>query len=319
MSGEFAFIDRIGRLAGTSLPAGIQVGIGDDCAVLDGGTLLALDTMVEGVHFRLDWCTPADAGWKAVVVNVSDVAAMGGMPTAVLVGLTMPVDAATGTADAVMSGVIEATAAFGCPLVGGDTTGGPTLVLSVAIVGALPPDRSPVLRRGASLGDSVFVTGMLGLATSALDHLAGNAPVSGSLGARPGEQAFRRLHRPLPRVTEGKAAADGGASAMIDVSDGLAADLGHICDASEVGVRIDAASVPLAPLVDLARALTGGDDYELCFTAPDPERVRSAFIRAGLPAPHRIGTITEPERGRILVEPDDSERPLPAVGWQHRI
>ncbi len=329
MSGEFAFIDRIRGLTDPGdIDPNVRVGIGDDCAVLAGGLLFALDTMVDGVHFRLDWCTPQDVGWKALAVNLSDIAAMGGQPMACVVGLTVPTsDSPKGPpegaemtdmahppiADQVMRGIVEAATTYGCPLVGGDTTSGPNLVISVAVIGSTSPPWEPVLRSGAVAGDAVFVTGVLGASADALDYL-----LRGAGHAAPGD-ALRRLHRPVPRLREGAAVARAGVSAMIDISDGLGADLAHICDSSSVGVRIDADAVPVADGVSLDRALAGGDDYELCFAAPDPDRVRAVFAEAGLDAPHQIGVTTEASAGRLLVDRAGKVSPFPRRGWQHSI
>lgn len=329
--GELSFLDRLReQVPGLS---GDQVGIGDDCAVLDGGLLLALDTLVEDVHFRLDWCDPDTVGGKALAVNVSDIAAMGGVPTACLVGLTVPKGGAA-LADGVTEGLVAAAAAFGCPLVGGDTTSGPALVVSVAVLGRIDPDDEPaaaVLRTGAAVGDTVFVTGALGLATAALDALlADDLP--------PSTRSAERLHRPIPRVAEGRAARRGGATAMIDISDGLALDLGRLCTASGVGARLDAEAIPVADGVAFDRAVTGGDDYELCFTASDPAAIATSFLAAGLAGPVAIGTVTapSPDRGRTptddtpsagpatvtsspitLVHPDGTTHPLIPAGYEH--
>lgn len=308
MPAEFAFLDQlIARLP--AAPPG-QVWAGDDAAVLDGGRLLAVDTVVDGTHLDLRWCTPADAAWKAVAVNVSDIAAMGGEPDVVVAAVTVPPEP-SGVAAGVADGLAAACADLGVALVGGDTTSGPVLTISVAILGSLPDGAAPVLRSGARPGDFVFVTGPLGLATSALDALlAGGDP--------PSDAAAERLHRPRPRVAEGRAARLGGATAMIDVSDGLSADVGHICDASGVGVGIGRDALALAPGVTLERALTGGDDYELCFTAPDVATVDAAFHDAGLLPPLRVGIVLPTPRRHLLLSPDHHV-PLPSGGWEHEL
>ncbi len=305
MTGEFAFIDAIRRLF-PDPPAG-EVWIGDDCAVLAGGLLLALDTMVEGTHFDLGWCQPADVGWKAVAANVSDVAAMGGRPVAAVVGLTAPAGGGyASTAEAIGAGLAEAAGALACPMVGGDTTsGGDRWVVSVAILGRLPDGAPPLLRSGAAVGDLVFVTGEVGGARRALRSLqAGPGAASDATLAD-----LDRLHRPHPRLAECGAARAGGATAMIDISDGLAADLGHILDASGVGVALDRAAVPRPPGVSPEEALAGGDDYELCFTAPDAATVAKAFGTAGLPGPTAVGRIVPAADGDTL----------PAAGFEHQL
>ncbi len=305
MPGEFELIERLRRRLPTPPPG--QVWVGDDAAVLEDGLLLSTDVLVDGVHFRTAWCEPADVGWKALAVNLSDVAAMAGSPIAAVAAVTVPPH--SGVADGLADGLIEAAETLGCPLVGGDTTAGPVLTVSVAVLGRAGPEGA-VLRGGAREGDSVFVTGVLGLAAGALDDL--------TAGRAPSPDSARHLHRPLPRQLEGRAAATAGATAMIDISDGLAGDLGHICYASKVGVEIDEQAVPVAAGVEPARALVAGDDYELCFSAPDEERVAETFATHGLDQPTRIGRITA-DRERWLLSPGGSRSPLPNRGWEHEL
>lgn len=252
--------------------------VGDDAAVVDppeGRLLLAADAIVEGVDFTDPW-TPADVGRRAVLVNVSDIAAMGGRPLHLLVSVVAP----PGTdVLAVVEGVAAAAARAGCEVAGGDlsATSGP-LVVSVAVTGAVS-DGAPVRRSGAAAGDAVYVTGPLGAAAAA--------------GYR-----FGPTWSPRARVAEGEAARRAGATAMIDVSDGFSADLGHLLDASGVGVSID--HVPAAPGATDEQALAGGDDYELIFTLPAAATPPRGAIR--------VGTIVA----------DPSARPPVAPGWQHR-
>jgi len=255
--------------------------VGDDAAVVPapaGPLLLAADAVVEDVDFVLDPSGAGleDAGYRAVAVNVSDVAAMGGRPFHLLVSIAAPegVDVVR-----VVDGVEEAARAFGCEVAGGDlsATSGP-LVVSIAITGTVADGGRPVRRSGARAGDGLFVTGPLG-----------------------GAAAAWYRDRPSPRVAEGEAARLAGATSMIDVSDGLGADLGHLCDASGVGVDVDVDAVPLAAGATLAQALSGGDDYELLFTLPEGARPPAGSVR--------IGTIVTDRTHRPPSEGD---------GWQHR-
>ena len=251
-------------------PGEVLVPVGDDCAAVRlGGTVwvAAADMLVEGHHFLGGLAAPEDVGYKAVAVNVSDVAAMGGVPRFVLCSGGAP------EAEAVLRcfrGVAEACAAFGAYPLGGDTTRAGALTVDVAILGEVPGGR-PVLRSGAVPGDLLAVTGELG------------AAAAGLLALRRGEGGFGRLvgrHlRPEPRVREGLEAALLGAHAMIDLSDGLATDAGHLCERSGVGCRIDLRRLPISGEVRrLAEAAgedaevlaaTGGEDYELLVAAPE--------------------------------------------------
>jgi thiamine-monophosphate kinase len=285
--------------------------IGDDMAVVARPAapwlLLSADTVVAGVHADLSLTTMADFGWKAMVANLSDVAAMGGQPGHALV----TVAAADGTdLDALYDGIIAAATTYACPVVGGDLSSSPTLVVTVAVTGTV--DGAPVRRQGARPGDGLWVTGALGASAAGLRRWrspAGSVPPAGTAAADV-DSALRRAHaRPVPRLAEGRAARLGGATAMIDVSDGLASDLGHIADASMVGFELT--DVPVADGATLDDALGGGEDYQLVFSAPDEDRIGNAF--GSLDPPVRIGTVLADARVRVL-----AGWPLPAVGWRHQ-
>jgi thiamine-monophosphate kinase len=282
--------------------------VGDDTAVLGGGLLFATDVLTEGVHFDLAWSTPADVGWKALAVNLSDIAAMGGAPRAAVCGVVLAAGR-KGEADELAAGLMAAAAELGCPLVGGDTVVGASLTVTVAVVGDSPPGGA-VLRRGARPGDSVFVTGALGGGRAALAALR--------QGETPDPVARARLQRPVPRLVEGRTAAAAGATAMIDLSDGLSSDVAHVCRASGVGVLLEPAAIPVGPGATVDDALSGGDDYELCFTAPDPALVAEAFAAAGLHLPAPIGTVIA--GGEVLLAtPGGGTWPLAPGGWEHNV
>lgn len=283
-SDELAAVEALVRRLPPAPPG--ETWIGDDAAVLHapGGTLLlAADTMVDGVHADLSVTTVADLGWKALVRNVSDVAAMGGRPLHAVVTVVVPPGGGD-LLDPLYDGLTDASAAYGCPVVGGDLTSGPRLVVTVAITGTV--DGSPVLRSGARAGDTIYVTGPLGGAVADL-----HAGIAG------------RTARPLARVEEGTAARLAGATAMIDLSDGLSLDLRRVARASGVGAVVE--DVPVAEGATRDDAMTGGDDYELVFTAPDAAAVRSRFD--GLREPVAIGRVVE---GSHVVG-------LPEGGWRH--
>lgn len=245
--------------------------IGDDCAVVRlGGAewAIASDMLVYGHHF-LDWATPEEVGYKAVAVNVSDVAAMGGEPRFILCSCGA---ADSETALRCMEGVIEAAGEFSVYPLGGDTTGAAALTVDVTIIGGIPEGVAPVLRTGARPGDLLAVTGELG--ASAAGFLALE---SGRRGEA--ERLARRHLRPEPRVEAGRAASASGARAMIDLSDGLASDVRHLCEGSGVGCRVELDRLPVAGDTRLfaesegrdpeTLAATGGEDYELLVAAPD--------------------------------------------------
>jgi len=289
-----------------------------------GWLLLAADLVVAGVHADLTVVGLDDLGWKALTVNLSDVAAMGGRPGHALVSVAAPHE---GDVDQVYEGLAAAAAEYDCPVVGGDLSTAPVLMVSVAVTGTVdgaggargrralsPAQRAararPVLRSGARPGDTLFVTGPLGASAAGLGLLRDGRPaVSPRL-----VEAHRR---PRPRLREGEAARLGGATAMIDVSDGLATDLRHLADASGVGVVVE--HVPVDEDVTdeagdpMALALGGGEDYELVFTAPSAEVVEKSFAAAGLAPPVVIGRCTADPHERRL---GDAE--LPHGGWEHR-
>ncbi|MDQ4097135.1 MAG: thiamine-phosphate kinase [Actinomycetota bacterium] len=296
---EFSLIDRLRA----RLPA-----IGDDAAVvpaLPGRLLLCADAVVAGVHADLALVGYDDLGWKALAATLSDIAAMGGRPCYALVTVSGPLGDVD--VDLLYDGLLAAAAAYCCPVVGGDLTAAPTLVVSVAVVGTV--DGEPVLRSGASPGDTLFVTGPLGAAAAGLAVLREGEP-----GVDPDLELAHR--RPRPRLAEGEAARRGGATAMIDLSDGLAADLSHLADESDVGVAVEKVpvAVGVARVADNAEALAlgGGEDYELLFAAPDADSVEAEFAASGLKMPLRIGRCTADPTERRL-----GDGPLPRLGWEH--
>ena len=293
-----------------SPPPEIVVAVGDDCAVLRLGEVLwvaAADMLIEGRHFK-EWASPEDVGYKAVAVNVSDVAAMGGVPRFVLAsGGAMEAE----TTLRCMEGVLRACEDFGVYPLGGDTTGADLLTVDVSILGQLA--HAPVLRSGARPGDLLAVTGELG------------ASVAGFLALENGDSGQERLvkkHlRPEPRVGSGRAAARLGAHAMIDLSDGPASDVRHLCELSRAGCRVDLGLLPVAGdtreyLRSSGRdpeilAATGGEDYELLIAASE-EVVEALVAESETPATV-IGEITEEE----VLFVRDGEPVENLSGWDH--
>ena len=316
---EFDLIDLI-RARCAVVREDVRLGIGDDAALLavPAGQVLAVstDTLVSGIHFPKN-TAPFDIGWKSLAVNLSDLAAMGATPAWATLALTLPTANAAWVA-AVADGFAMLARRFDLALVGGDTTQGP-LSITVTVHGFVP--ESLALRRdGAKVGDAVFVTGTLGDAAAGLRLLQNPSPI----GKGVLEQLIERLNRPTPRVAQGLLLR-GRAHACIDVSDGLVADLGHICKASGVGAEIDLALLPASPALrerfdDDARAplqLAGGDDYELCFTAPaaTADALLDDFARSGC-AVTRIGRIVA-EPGVRVHDAHGNPFELPRGGWQH--
>jgi thiamine-monophosphate kinase len=319
--GEFGLIARIAEQV--SPAPGVEVGIGDDAAVIrpTSGrlTLITTDMLVEGVHFDLSTCEPFTLGRKSLAVNLSDIAAMGGEPRYFLLSMAIPPSCSITFLDRFTKGMLELAGEFDVALIGGDTSsskGG--LILSITLIGEQQPDRI-IKRSGATPGDLIFVTGALGDSALGLEMLRA--------GERGGSATERHLD-PHPRVREGLAlAAARLPTAMIDVSDGVTADLGHILDNSLVGGSLYLHKIPLSPffrnkckpLSDgaLALALAGGEDYELLFTAPSAkaEDVFSLFAPFGT-AVTVIGEITAGS-GLTIISERGGNWDLPETGFDH--
>lgn len=320
LSGEFDALSRLSSMLPPAPPG--ETWIGDDTAVVrapdHGWLLLAADAVVAGVHADLTLTGLDDLGWKAMAVNVSDVAAMGGRPGHALVTVAGPPET---DLDLLYQGIRAAAGRYGCPVVGGDLTNASGLVVCVAVTGSAG---GPVVTRaGAEAGDGIWVTGPLGRAAAGLRILRRRAkeeqgeageewlPVAaeGPVVGADVERSLILAHaRPEAALAEGEAAAGGGATAMIDVSDGLVSDLGHIADASGVGYVLT--ELPVADGATDAEALGGGEDYVLVFCAPDAADIPGAF--RGLAPPVRIGTCVAAATTRTL-----AGRTLERVGWEH--
>jgi thiamine-monophosphate kinase len=305
---------------------GVLVGPGDDAAVVEwgrGDAALTADMLVQGVHFDLRMTSARDLGYKSIAVNVSDLAAMAASPRYATVSLELSDDVAPAWVIELYGGMREACGEYALSLVGGDLSRGSELVISVSAAGEVARGRA-VLRSGAKPGDRIVVTGSLGAAAGGLElarsgHQAAATPW--------GRALLEAQFRPAARVGEGASLAQSGATAMMDVSDGLALDLSRLCAESATGARIEEAAIPIAnELHELAGALTidplelalsGGEDYELLATI-DPAAVEPARARLeerfGV-ALTDVGEITG--QGFVLVHADGSERPLEPKGWDH--
>ena len=312
---EFELIERIRRRAAAR--ADVVLGIGDDAALLapPPGLLLAVatDTLNADVHFPGETAA-ADIGWKALAVNLSDLAAMGARPAWATLSLSLP-HADVAWVDGFLDGFLELAAQHGVALVGGDTTRGP-LSVCVTVHGFVAPDAS-LRRAGAGAGDDVWVTGTLGDAAAALVQWRAGGAADPDLRAR--------LDRPMPRIDAGLGLAADIATAAIDISDGLLADLAHVCAASGAGAEIELAALPASEALasrfnaESRRAVqaTGGDDYELCFTAPPSRRAAIAALAAQRATPMtRVGRIVAGNGVRALL-PGGAEWIAPRAGHVH--
>ena len=328
--GEFGLIARIAEVVGQASDD-VVVGIGDDAAVVrtrDNKYLIATcDIQVEGVHFLREKITPHQLGRKAVAINVSDIASMGGLPKQLWVSLVLPQDTAVEYVDALYEGMMEETGRCGANIVGGNIARSPSgLVVDTFLLGEVEPEYL-LLRSGAKVGDLVLVTGHVG------DSAAGLALVLNPEANCERKHADRVLQAhltPVPRLEEGRVIAESGiATAMIDVSDGTLADLGHICERSGVGAKVWADRLPLS---DAARAvaeavgkaplewaLSGGEDYELLFTAPPDKAEELAALvhrETGTPVT-AIGEIVPAEEGIKVVREIGEVLSLERGGWDH--
>lgn len=318
IGGEFALIERLARCSPV-IHADLHTGIGDDAAVIAGSArdgemlLVTTDMLVETSHFRRDWATPEQIGIKSVVCNVSDIAAMGGMPTFMFVSLALPKDAEVEWVEALYRGMTDACRRYGVVLAGGDTTHGREVVISVTLLGRVQAGNLR-LRSHARPNDLLCVTGPLGGSAAGLAMLAA--------GMDPPPYLKDKHLAPGCRLDVSPAIAP-LAHAMIDISDGLAAEVGHICDRSGTGAEIVAGAIPLHPSVyDAARltdndalsfALSGGEDFELLFSI-SPEN-RQELAAKGV-ATTVVGRVTDAKTGRSLLLPDGKRVSL-SGGYNH--
>ncbi len=329
-TGEFELIERLTFHAKAG-DGGVVLGIGDDAAGMtpsEGRLLLATcDAMVEGVHFHVDWMSAEQIGARAAAVNLSDIAAMGGIPRWALVSLAVSDETPVGLLEGVYRGMSDALGRYGATIVGGNTTRtGGELRVDLTMLGEVEPDLV-LSRAGARAGDLLCVTGELGGAAAAVKMLLADNFCCAD--AKAGDAVVARLVAPSPRLEAGRILARSGAvTSCIDISDGLAGDMGHVSAQSGVEIIIEAGSIPLGLGVDeigrglgvepLLLALQGGEDYELAFTlVPEcRERVFDELTTTAGVAPVVVGTVGEGPVGVKIVD-DGGERLDLGGGFTH--
>ena len=318
--GEFGLIDRLAKAVGAQRSPDLILGIGDDAAAWrfgDSVLLATTDTLVEGVHFLPSLTPYRDLGWKALAVNVSDIAAMGGEPLFALVTLTLPPETPVSAVDDLYAGLNECAAEYAVTIGGGDVVRAPQLAITIALLGraSLGPDGAPrLLRRDAARpGQAVAVTGTLGDSAAGLRRLRE--------GATPDDPLVRAHLHPHPLLAVAREAAALSIPCGIDISDGLLADLGHVCEMSGVSAGLEAARIPLSdalraayPDDALALACSGGEDYQLLLAGP-PDLIDRLSASHPLAV---IGRITDDPARRVrLLDASGREIALPAAGWDH--
>jgi len=329
--GEFGLIDLLSKIAYGARDnekeswQKLILGIGDDAAAWYGNDsiqLATVDSLVQDVHFRLDITSWQELGWRAMAANLSDIAAMGGLPGYALVSLGLPGHTDVDNVTELYQGMIRLTRQFGVAIVGGNITSAPVVFIDITILGKTKSKNQNILTRSAArVGDSIAVTGYLGAAAAGLEVLTKNLQfdpeVTSSL-----KKAFLQ---PFPRIAEGQILVEQGIKAAQDISDGLVADLGHICQSSQVGARIEVDRIPVYPAVRanfgeraLLLALSGGDDYELIFTGSartidNVKKITSCPVTI-------IGEITTEKVGNVtLVDNTGNPVNLLKAGWEHFI
>jgi len=327
--GEFGLIELLAKMTrgarDEDTPAwqNLIIGIGDDAAAWrsDGFIeLTTVDSFIQNVHFSLDITPWKELGWKALAVNLSDIAAMGGAPRYAVVSLALPDDTEVDDVRALYQGMIELAQGSGVAIVGGDTSRAPQVAVSITVVGSTNNQGGNMLTRsGAKAGDRIAVTGFLGTASAGWEMLTKNLQFDAETTARLGK-AFLSPH---PRLAEGQLLLEHGVRAAIDISDGLVSDLGHICQASELGARLDVDRVPVHPDVRanfadqaLELALSGGEDYELLFTG-SASVIDSVQKVAQCPVTV-IGEMIANEESKVtLVDQQGNPYKITRGGWEH--
>jgi len=325
--GEFGLIHRIRKGITSSDPALVQ-GIGDDVAVIKVGEtgtktlLVTTDILIEDIHFDLSWTDPSQLGRKALAVNLSDIASVGGIPKYFLISLGLPKNLSLSFVSSFYRGLKKEAKRFRVELIGGDTSLSKKTVINICLLGE-GRRKDLLFRRGARVGDDLFVSGTLGDAALGLRILQKKGKIKGIEGL------IKKHLSPCPRIELGQAIAKHHwATAMIDVSDGLLIDTSHLLQESRVGVRVWEGRIPLSRLYrkwiryfskdPYQLALSGGEDYELLFTAPPELRERISSLARSLRIPiTRIGEILPVKQGLHIIKTDGKEYSPSCLGFEH--
>ena len=318
--GEFGLIDLLAEMISASQNKNaaayrkLIIGIGDDAAAWKGDAttqLVTTDSLFQDIHFRLETTSWHELGWKALAVNLSDIAAMGGVPEYALVSLALPPDTEVDGVKALYQGVA---------LIGGDTCRAPLVSITVTILGSAGGKDGKVLTRSAARpGEKIAVTGALGGAAAGMEMLDKKL----ELDAESGGRLRRAFLQPEPRVAEGQRLLALGVKTAIDISDGLISDLKHICDSSGVGARVEMERIPIAPAVRthfsdraLELATTGGEDYELLFTAGD-DVIETVKAKLSCPVTVIGEVVAEKPGSVVMVDEHGKLLSLAKTGWEH--
>ena len=327
--GEFGLIARLSKMAQKTEDKHqaawqqLIVGIGDDAAAYFSNNeiqLATVDSLVQDVHFSFSYMSWQELGWKSIAVNLSDIAAMGGFPRYALVSLGLPGDTEVVDVIALYRGMFDIAGKFGLAIVGGDTVRSPFVFVSVTVIGSAGVKNRNILRRSAAKpGDKIAVTNSLGTSAGGLEMLSKDLKFSPKFSKQ-----LRQAHlTPNPRIPEGQLLVDKGVKCGMDISDGLIGDLAHICMESRVGANVNIDLVPVAPGLKenfgtraLELALTGGEDYELLFTANTA--VMNRVKKAILCPVTIIGEITAEKVGKVtLIDSQGKPFNLKRTGWDH--
>ena len=316
---EFLLIDRITNKF-RKYKGDVYKGIGDDCAVIksnkDKCLLYTCDSLVSGIHFSEKYSSPYQIGRKVTAVNISDIAAMGGKPSHFLVSLFLPEGTTEKFIDELYKGLTEEGNLYDIDIIGGNIAKSNQFIIDLFLVGEVPC-QNLLLRSGAKVGDLVLITGNLGDSAAGLELLQ-NPKLN--IPERDKKRLIFRHLTPTPRIKEGMIIAESKkATSMIDISDGLSSDLLHICEASQVGVKLFTDKIPVSDSVKIDLALNGGEDYELCFTMP--AKYASGFShkleKETATKVTIVGKIIPQIQGRWLINGAGKKFPLIAKGWDH--